>query len=290
MAKIFDCFTFFRELDILDARLSELAKIVDHFVIVEATHTFQGDPKPLYFADNARRFAAYADKIIHVVIEFPNDIQPRKLHDWSPAWRREFYQRDQIVRGLSSAGPADLVIVSDVDEILRANKLNEAIQTRQRYDLTIFEMPIHLFFVNRVSYATNPKAPDIRWLGPRMIEKSKLSTPQLLRECKLFVSRSLRGTLLGRLQTQIQNYFERGISGRPFLIRDAGWHLTAIGSWRSWQEKIAACCHREDQMRLDAFHDEKAFFQSMREWTRDALDPTLPRFILENPDRFPIAL
>jgi len=45
--KIYDCFPFRNELDLLDLRLSEIYDHVDHFVIVEATSTFQSAPKTL---------------------------------------------------------------------------------------------------------------------------------------------------------------------------------------------------------------------------------------------------
>src|SRR3989344_1716902 len=84
-AKIYDCFTFFNELDLLDLKLHELADHVDKFVIVESTVTFQGNPKPLYFQENKQRFAPFLDKIIHVVVsDTPTE---------GSAWDREHYQR-----------------------------------------------------------------------------------------------------------------------------------------------------------------------------------------------------
>lgn len=53
--KIFDCFTFFNELDLLDIRFHELYDKVDYFVIAKSTVTFQNKPKPLIFADNRDR-------------------------------------------------------------------------------------------------------------------------------------------------------------------------------------------------------------------------------------------
>lgn len=55
---IIDCFTFFNELDVLEIRLRELDGVVDRFVLVEATLTHQGKPKPLLYAENKERFAA----------------------------------------------------------------------------------------------------------------------------------------------------------------------------------------------------------------------------------------
>jgi beta-1,4-mannosyl-glycoprotein beta-1,4-N-acetylglucosaminyltransferase len=44
MPRIFDCFTFFNELDLLEIRLHELAPVVDRFVIAESPVTFTGRP------------------------------------------------------------------------------------------------------------------------------------------------------------------------------------------------------------------------------------------------------
>ena len=66
--KIYDCFPFYNELDLLDLRLETLYDHVDHFVIVEATTTFQSKPKQLFLKDNWNRYAKYHDKMIHVMI------------------------------------------------------------------------------------------------------------------------------------------------------------------------------------------------------------------------------
>ncbi len=38
---IYDCFAFFNEMDLLEIRLNTLNDVVDRFVLVEATRTFQ---------------------------------------------------------------------------------------------------------------------------------------------------------------------------------------------------------------------------------------------------------
>ena len=65
---IYDCFPFFNELELLEVRLHELDGLVDKFVLVEATRTFAGHPKSLYFAQNRGRFSAFDNKIIHVIV------------------------------------------------------------------------------------------------------------------------------------------------------------------------------------------------------------------------------
>ena len=49
---VYDCFQFFNELDILKLRLHIMDPVVDRFVISEATETFSGNPKPLYYEEN----------------------------------------------------------------------------------------------------------------------------------------------------------------------------------------------------------------------------------------------
>ena len=66
---IYDCFQFFNELDMLKIRLNVMSPIVDKFVISEATETFSGLKKPLYYEENKEMFAEFADKIIHVVVD-----------------------------------------------------------------------------------------------------------------------------------------------------------------------------------------------------------------------------
>lgn len=107
--QLVDCFTFFNELDMLDLRLHEMAGVVDRFVLVEATRTFSGKPKPLWFAENRDRFAGFP--IEHVVVD--------DMPTGRDAWAREAHQRDAIVRGLGGLAPDDVVILSDVDEITR---------------------------------------------------------------------------------------------------------------------------------------------------------------------------
>lgn len=110
--RIIDVFPIFDELMLLGLKLEEMSPWVDQFVIVEARTTFSGRPKPLVFEQNKAAFSRYADKIIHQAVEFPA---------WADTpWAREFYQRDAALKSLSGlCAPDDLVLVTDVDEILR---------------------------------------------------------------------------------------------------------------------------------------------------------------------------
>ncbi len=70
--QIFDCFTFYNELELLKMRFEELYDAVDYFVLVESPISYTGKSKSLYYQENAHSFEKYQDKIIHIVIDqFP---------------------------------------------------------------------------------------------------------------------------------------------------------------------------------------------------------------------------
>ena len=75
---VWDCFIFYNELEILERRLHYLDSVVDHFVIVESSVTHKGTPKPSFYQDNKDRYARWAHKIRHVVVDDNPMDTPRK--------------------------------------------------------------------------------------------------------------------------------------------------------------------------------------------------------------------
>ena len=161
MANVYDCFTFFNEMDILEIRLNELDEVVDYFVIVESTRTFQKKEKPLYLNLDDERIIKFKDKIIHIVVdEFPNFFTYWRV---PKTWDYENHQRNAIARGLKNVSPDDIIIVSDVDEIPSAKKIIENLNLNQPI---VFQQKFFYYFLN---YAI-VKAPKEDCL----IEKNKL--------------------------------------------------------------------------------------------------------------------
>ena len=66
MPKVYDCFSFLNELDLLELRLETIAPYVDHFVINECDSTHTGINKDFLYEQNKQYFAKFADKIIYV--------------------------------------------------------------------------------------------------------------------------------------------------------------------------------------------------------------------------------
>jgi len=92
---------------------------VDWFVLVEATLTHAGHPKPLFFQENQARFDKWKTKLIHIVVD--------EMPDTEDAWVRERFQRSAINRGLDAVGvrSMDVILVSDLDEIPNPRTLAE---------------------------------------------------------------------------------------------------------------------------------------------------------------------
>lgn len=118
--KVYDCFLFYNELDILEIRLNELYDHVDYFYIVEASVTHSGRPKPLYLKEaleNTNRFDKFKSKIINIDTDLdltkytPLDI------NMSDAWNRENMQRNYLMNVIQKASEDDIILLSDADEI-----------------------------------------------------------------------------------------------------------------------------------------------------------------------------
>ena len=277
---IYDCFIFYNELDILKVRLHELSKVVDKFVIIESTKTFQGKDKSLIFADNRHLFAEFEAQIVYRVCNMPESMEGLvTARSNTAAWAREHYQRNFIGTALINAQPDDLIIISDVDEIIRAAALEKAAQDRRRHELTIFEMPNYSGFFNR-------RVNGPGWLlGPRMLEFRKFGSAQKVRMTRAFASRSLKGNCLGRLHTRIWNYFNVGIGAPVRVIYDAGWHFSSIGDWKNWRNKVDAFSH-EERKGYQTYLREEAFIENLLRNTQPAALEELPEYIRQNKNEF----
>jgi beta-1,4-mannosyl-glycoprotein beta-1,4-N-acetylglucosaminyltransferase len=158
MPRIFDCFTFFNELDLLEIRLETLSSTVDFFVIAESPVTYRADPKPYYFLENRERFAKFLPKIRHVKVE---DMPLEKGFDQN--WHRETHQRAALERGLFDAQPDDLIMLSDLDEIPRPEKIQEA--AKLTGSLRVFQMRFFSYYANCENHIGNAF-----WVGTGMTE------------------------------------------------------------------------------------------------------------------------
>jgi len=115
---IYDCFTFFNELDLLEIRLNILDEHVDYFVLAECEETFSGLKKPLYYSENKSRFSKWNHKIIHHV----ND----KL-ETTNSFERAFHQKENIIKSIGHLDDNDIVYYGDLDEIWKPQDVDDKV-------------------------------------------------------------------------------------------------------------------------------------------------------------------
>ncbi|WP_269581317.1 hypothetical protein [Roseibium sp. Sym1] len=258
--QLYDCFVFHNEFDLLEIRLREMGDHVDHFVLVEANQTQRGGPKPYYFAENRERFAPWADKIIDLQVEFPDELPPalgvyrtRRKKDWE----RENYQRNCIARALETCAPDDLILVSDVDEIVKREVLERVLANRlYKGRLLVFEQSLHKHHLDRI-------VPDKTWLlGSRMIEKKYLTTPQQLRRTKArMTKKSYVPGFLAQPFLRIRNNNLSGISRPVTILPDAGWHFSSMGGLEAFRTKLESVVHGQT---VDTSDIEKLYRQELQ--------------------------
>ncbi len=240
--KLYDCFVFHNEFDLLEIRLREMGDHVDHFVLVEANQTQRGGSKPYYFAENRARFAPWADKIIDLQITFPDELPPALgvyKHRRKKDWERENYQRNCIAKALETISDDDLVLLSDVDEIIRSDVLAKVLNERSyKGRMLVFEQALHKHHLNRIM-------PGRTWLlGSRMIEKKYFTTPQQLRRTKArMTKKTYVPDFLIQPLLRIRNNNLSGISRPVKILKDAGWHFSSMGGIEAFKTKLESVVH-----------------------------------------------
>jgi beta-1,4-mannosyl-glycoprotein beta-1,4-N-acetylglucosaminyltransferase len=162
--KVYDCFKFFNELELLELRLSTLNTLVDYFVLVEANKTHTGNPKDFIFEQHKDEFSEYIDKIIYVKVEDLPDYSRDNI------WIAENFQRNCIMRGLGKALSGDKIIVSDIDEIPNPCTVERYISSPEPVTMTQ-----HLFYYYINCLQTSP------WNGSILATVGNFESPQTLR-------------------------------------------------------------------------------------------------------------
>lgn len=280
---VYDCFQFFNELDILKLRLHIMNPVVDRFVISEATETFSGNPKPLYYEENKEMFAEFADKIIHVVVD---DTPPGYTHD------RDTFQKNAVGRGLKDCTDEDIIIFSDLDEIPNPEKIKEILQNFDRTKIYHFAQRLFYCYLNMeevsgnlLSYAgefpEEERSKDgipgrKKWIG------SKMCSYSLLKEQKL---------QLGELR-----FPERKACG--IRVEDGGWHFGYMGGHgekdvkKRVAEKVRSAAHQEYNKAevlsdvADRIKDGKDIFGRNASFVQVEIDETFPEYLRENQEEY----
>ena len=275
---IYDCFSFFNELDLLEIRLNTLDKVVDKFILAESPLTHSGSSKPLYYAENKERFAKFNDRITHIVVEdFPSfdGASPREM-----AWIRENWQRNAVMRGIPhDARDNDYIMISDLDEIPSPDAVTKAVAYNgvSRLFQTMF-----YYFLNYRNF-THPIWSLGTLILPLRMFREDCVPLDGDRPCFVDprVNKGLTPTAARFLKTK-------------HCIKNAGWHFSYCGGVSAVQTKLRAIAHTENdspgntdynliRKRIDA---GKPPFISDDQFFAISLNNRFPKYIKEHKDRY----
>jgi len=265
---IYDCFPFYNEFDILEFRLQEMWDIVDRFVLVEATKTHANLPKPLFYMENRERFKDYADKITHIVVD--------DMPDTTDAMYLDNFQRNGIARGLGDVQDNDLVLISDVDEIIRKSVLRNVIVAPQ--DVFAFQMIMSNFKFNNICIEGESHAV---WSMAARGRHMKRLSPQYFR--------NLRFRLVGAQNSGqlIEEFFQ--------VIPHGGWHFSYLGNDDHVRNKIRNFAHQEfntpeyiDQVDIEAFirSGRDLYNRPGYKWAPVLVNEYFPETLRNNMDKY----
>lgn len=254
--KIYDCFLFFNENDLLEIRLNELSNIVDYFIIVESKYTFTKKDKP--FNLDLKRFEKFKDKIIYIqhqdFIRSPNP------------WDMEKHQRNKLIDGFNSSSKAsddDLIILSDLDEIPKASKIIEAFYLIYKNNQKYIKFNLKNYYYALNNRMTEPN--DL--LGPACTKRKNINTMQDLRKNNEYT-----------------------------LIEDSGWHYSFVNSLENIINKMQAYSHQEVNKypnnelkfikeRIETGHAHFAHSGEMFE-TIELNSKNCPKYVLKNKKKY----
>ena len=272
--KIFDTFTFYNELDLLELRMNILGDIVDYFVINEATITFTGKKKPLYFAENKERFKKWENKIIHHVLDDNNetlekywegvpyhrsmmedDIYKLPLH-----YQRACFHKDSAIYALlDHAQDDDIILTSDADEIANPEAIKAISEWFDPSNHYVLKGPVYYYYLNLLC--------EKEWMGTRV------STMKMLKTMSV-----------DKLRQSHQDAWK---------VEDGSWHWSFFGDADTVRAKMDAYEHQENN--LPQFRDsmEERIEKGVDPFGRDYLytpqvvpiDDTFPEYIIQNKDK-----
>ena len=289
---LYDCFMYFDEDLLLDLRLNTLDEYVKKFVITEATYTHNGNKKNLNFDIN--NFKKFKDKIEYIVVDKqPDNILNLSENDTKVqrgeklilnGMARDYFQRENLSRGLSEAQEEDLILISDLDEIPDIKQLDAS---KIKNNIIIFEQK--MFY-----YKFNLFYDDYTWFGTKAVKRKKFLSPQWLRNIKG------KNYPKWRLDT----LFSKKKYSNLIFVKNGGWHFTCLRTAEELEKKLLNFAHHyeyeesglnldnlkklisEKRVMYDHNIDQKGYKWSGKSKLKNYEPKLLPKYIYSNIDKF----
>ncbi len=259
--KVYDCFTFFNELDLLEVRLNELYNSVDYFVIAEANMSHSGTPKEYVLEQNWERFKPFQDKIRYLKIDdFPVT---------NNSWVREKFQRDALKRGITDKQPDDLIIVSDLDEIPRAEIIDMIKTDENKYERYVLRVPLFRYKFN-----------FLKWYQP------VINQQMIVTRAHVFTN-----------PEKERDYTHAWLPPAPDVVylNHAGWHFSYLGDDKNAVHKLHLFAHTEQNVPeiVDVFSIDRMIKEKcgpnptdLEKFEYVMLDDYFPKCVVDNQEKY----
>ena len=289
---IYDCFQYFDEDFLLDLRLNVLGQYVKKFVITEATYSHNGTKKKLNFDIN--RFNKFKDKIIYLVVDKPPPKILKFIDDESEDLRgeksilngmaRDYFQRENLTRGLQDVNEEDIVMISDLDEIPNLEDIN----------FSNIKNKIIIFQQKMFYYKLNLLYENYIWHGIKACKKKYLISPQWLRNIKA----------KNYSKWRLDLFFSKKKYSDIFFIKNGGWHFTYLKDPEDLVKKLLNFAHHyefeksglkkndikkfieEKRVVYDHNIDQKEYKWSGKSILKKIDNSLLPSFISSNLEKY----
>ncbi|MDB5953851.1 hypothetical protein [Ramlibacter sp.] len=228
--RLFDCFTFNGEHDLLRLRLQLLRGVVDYAVVAEASRTFTGKPKPLRF--DRTLLPADGPQVIYLPVD---DLEA----DPPSPWSNENRQRNALGRILAEPPPElaggvrdeDWILLSDVDEIPDPRCL-AAFRPALYRSALLLQRNFCYAFNNQ---AVTASGREVLW------QRARLTTAGHFRSCFGTMQRLRDFRVPGPLRSIARGWNKL----RTQRLAQAGWHFSYLMTPQQIVEKLAAFSHQE---------------------------------------------
>jgi len=277
---------------LLDLRLNFLNKYVKKFVITEATYTHNGSKKKLRFDIN--KFSKFKDKISYIIV----DKEPEKIFNLVDGESREkrgeklilngmardYFQRENLAKGLQDVSEEDLILISDLDEIPNLEEVNFS---NIKNNIIIFEQK--MFY-----YKLNLHYKDFKWQGTKGTKSKYFLSPQWLR--------NIKGKKYSKWR--LDTWFSKKKYSNLFFIENGGWHFTCLKTPDELEKKLLNFAHHyefeesglkindlkklinEKRVMYDHNIDQKGYKWSGKSILKKINESLLPKYVSSNLDKY----
>ena len=257
--KIYDCFIFNDEDLILDIRLNTLKEYVDYFVIIEFGETHQGNRKKRKL--NLKKFSYLKNKIKYFYFD--------KFNRNLSSWEKENFQRNLISVGIKDAKSADIIMISDVDEIPNLKNYNFR---NIKNNVIAFNHTHYMYNLNLVR--------SYNWIGTKACTKKILKSPQWLRSLKVHKKYGF---------FRLDKIISKTYYSKFKIIKNGGWHFGWIKKPTEIIRKINSYAHTEhniplfnDRLYIEKCIKKKISFLDNKEKLFIEKTKNLPSYIRQN--------